>query len=289
MTQAGTTKPWWRQPRLVPLAVLGALVVVAFVAFLLLLFHGVVATAVAAVRTGSAGEPNPTDPWALGITLSFSVGSAAALSLANRAERSRRREVARWADAHGWSTDVKRSTLSGRWDSPPFGRAAGQVVRDALRRSDGRGTVFSFTYRSRHVVMTERAMLGPGLRLTPEGPGERIAQVLGGQDITVEWAAFNDRWRIESSQPRYAHAVLHQRMMERLMEPDAEGVSVLVEGPDVVVHAPGRADLGRVEASARLVLDLAALLPRFVVDDHPPVAVGTRREAKSLRAVRWRG
>jgi hypothetical protein len=78
-------------------------------------------------------------------------------------------------------------------------------------------------------------------------------------------------------------------MMERLMEPDAEGVSVLVEGPDVVVHAPGRADLGRVEALARLVLDLAALLPRFVVDDHPPVAVGTRREAKSLRAVRWRG
>lgn len=256
------------------------LMVAAFAGLCVLLAHTASAVLVALVRGTSIADPDPADPWAIAVTATACavVGVAGAASWA--AARRRRRQVAQWAEAHGWDTDVARSVLVGRWSSPPFRRLRGRA-RDAVRR----GPVVSFTYgagtRARHVVMVSRAMRGPAVSLMPEAPGDRAAKALGGQDLTVEWAAFNDRWRIESDEPRHAHAVLHPRMMERLMRPDTVGLGVLVEGADVAVHAAGPTELDRIEPMAALVVDLAGLLPAFVVEDNPPLGKdATRRTAR---------
>ncbi len=141
------------------------------------------------------------------------------------------------------------------------------------------------------MVMTTRPMsLGSAVRLTPEGRRTRAAEALGGQDVAVEWSELNDRWRVECESSRSAYAVLHQRMMERLMASDTAGTAVLMENADVVVHVPGPTELDRIEPMARLVLAIAALLPRFVVQDNPPLLPGaTRRAVMALRAERRRG
>jgi hypothetical protein len=266
-------------------------ILVAFVGFLLFLLYSGVYFVVRSARGLPLDDARPVDPWAITLTAAVCAASVLALWLTTRARRRRQLEVRRWAVAHGWDPDVPASTLVGRWDSAPFDRMAGTAT-DAMRRADGSATVTSFTYdalHDRHVVMTTRSMLGPMVSLTGEGPASRAAEALRSPDIVVEWVAFNDRWRITSDDPKFAHAVLGPRMMERLMALDAEGMSVLVEGADVVVHAPGRTDFGRIEAMARLVLDIAALLPGFVVQDNPPPPQGlTRREVRNLRAERRR-
>ena len=180
----------------------------------------------------------------------------------------RRREVRAWAEAHGWSIDGRPGVFEHRWASFPFGGPRGRVL-NLIYRSDERGTVHSLTYVAdsvpRHVVASELPLDGPSVRLAP-----RAALRTTEPGIALEWAAFNERWHVESDRPRYAHAVLHPRMMERLVEPDADGLSVLFEGSDVVVHAPGRTALSRIEPMADLVLDLAALVPAFVGLDNPP-------------------
>ncbi len=52
-----------------------------------------------------------------------------------------------------------------------------------------------------------------------------------GRSQRFEWEEFNDRFRIESSNERVAHAVLHQRQMEYLME---------VGAPDFAIGGDGR-------------------------------------------------
>ncbi|GAA3799420.1 hypothetical protein [Cellulomonas soli] len=255
-----------------------------------LMAHAGISVGVAAVRGVPLDEPELADPWAIATTAVLCATLVLAGVLSARRDRRRRRQVERWAAERGWRTDVARTVLVGRWEAPPFGRGGG-VATDAVERDDERGRIRSFTYnglRRRHVVMVERAMRGPGLVLTPERGAQRLARRLGGQDVTVEWEDFNARWRIQAGRARFAHAVLHPQVMERLSRPDTDGLSVLVEGADVAVHVPGRTDLGRIESLAQVALDLAELLPAFVVDDHPPLPAGlTRREVQALDSERW--
>ncbi|WP_448630502.1 hypothetical protein [Cellulomonas soli] len=269
---------------------LAAVLLVGSLVPFVLLAHAGVAVAVAAVRGRPLDAPDLADPWAVATTAVLGAALSVAVVLSARRDRRRRREVERWAVEHGWHTDVACSVLANRWEAPPVGRGGG-VATDALERDDERGRVRSFTYsglRRRHIVMVERAMRGPGLVLTPERGAQRLARRLGGQDVAVEWEDFNARWRVRTGRVRFAHAVLHPRVMERLSRPDTDGLSVLVEGADVAVHAPGPTDLARVESMTRVALDLAELLPTFVVDDHPPLPVGlTRREVQARAAELW--
>lgn len=197
-----------------------------------------------------------------------------------------------WAQAHGWSTDTDVDAFEERWSSPHFGTTRSQVC-NLVSRSDQRGMVWSLTYVSddvpRHVVLAETSPHAHWLRLTPERLVDRAAGASAPRDLDTEWGAFNDHWRVESDDPRFAYAVLQPRMMERLMAPDTRETSVLFERGDIVVHTPGRTVLERIEPMANLVLDLAALLPGFVVQDNPPLPQGTtRREVMALRADRRR-
>lgn len=204
-----------------------------------------------------------------------------------------RRVVRRWAESHGWSTGAVPEQFEDRWGSPPFGRTRSRVL-DLLSRADPHGTVFSMTYViddvPRHVVTTARPYDGSPVRLILRTLARAAVAAVGAvasQEVSTEWADFNERWSIASAEPRHALAIVHPRMMERLMLVDDPHLEVLFEGGDVVAHTPGRTDLGRVPPMAELVTDLAELVPAYLLQDAQALPGGaTRRQLRHLRRVR---
>lgn len=199
--------------------------------------------------------------------------------------RSRRRdqEVTRWASTHGWRRD-------GRLRGPVIGGS--EVLLRAVRgvpitscatvyESDWRRGLD--TTRFRHVVMTSLPAALPVLTITPTGGVRRApAGPDDGPARPLEWAEFNDSWNVQCEDPQFAHAFCHPRLMERLMAEDASGMSVLVAGPDIAVHAPGRTDLDALDVRVALLADLVELVPRFLVEDHAAPQPQGRRPAPTI-------
>lgn len=179
----------------------------------------------------------------------------------------RRGAAAQWADEHGWHYDpdvvVPRSG------------------RDVLRTVLGGVAVTSYTTTAapdltsdvavapRHAVLATVPADFPWLVVLPEALTRRPGAAPFAPDIQFESAEFNARWRVHCADATFAHAFCHPRVMERLMRADAAGVSVLVEGRDIVVHAPGPTALDAVEARAALGADLARLVPPYLVARYP--------------------
>ncbi|WP_182112812.1 MULTISPECIES: hypothetical protein [unclassified Actinotalea] len=200
---------------------------------------------------------------------------------------SHRRRVARaWAASHGWRfVDLDRS-LARRWNGPPFGVGYGRNATEAMTTTVAGRPVTSFTYeyttgggKTRHVAQHHVVALAlpvalPDLQLTPDGVGAAVARGLGGQDIDVESEAFNQRWRVQAADPKAAHDLVHPRLMERLLAPDARGMSIRVEGDHLLSWAPGAQDVTHIDRYVAVLSAVADHVPRFVWLDHgydPPI------------------
>lgn len=219
-------------------------------------------------------------------------GVAALVEVGRRRRRERRALFTAWAAAHGWEYDEHSAVLVGRWTAWPF-RGANRTATDVLRGVVDGCPVASFTHggslspRVRragasglHVVMTTLPTAFPSLTITPEDGYSRTAVAVGVRDIQLESAEFNARWRVVSADPRFAHAVLQPHLMARLLEPDVEGMSVLVEDRDIALFAPGRTRPADVEPRAALLAELVRMVPRYLPDDHP-ARVRTRRDRRA--------
>lgn len=193
--------------------------------------------------------------------------------------RERRSAAVRgWVTPRGWHYD-RTST------------AVARIGRDVLRRELDGVEVLSYETiaapdllseapaSSRHAVAARVAAHLPTLVIVPEGTVRATRSARLGPDVQFESAAFNDRWRVHCADAQFAHAFCHPRVMERLMRDDARGVSVLVDGRDVVVHAAGRQVLENLDGRASLAADLALLVPPYVVEQHP---LPTRRPRRRV-------
>lgn len=241
---------------------------------------------------GAVGEDvDALDPVVLVLTAALVVTTLGGAVLGTRAHRRRtaqhRARMQGWADTHGWDHAARSTVLSSRWDAPGL-RGTGAVT-DVLTRSGPPGDVVSLTIRTgaqgrrRHAVLTTGARLLPTVSLTPLTPWDRVVRALGRQQVVVESHEHNERWRMRGADPRLTHEVLHPRLLERLARDHVPGLCLLVLEGDVVVHAPGPTDLAAVEPLADLVLDVAALLPRYLPQDFPPFAPDVpRRERRRL-------
>lgn len=195
-------------------------------------------------------------------------------------QRQREKKVRAWAAQVGWTYVGRNSALVGRWRGEPFGvgsgRAASEVVTGTWAGRPATSFAYEYTTGSGknrsthyfHVVALALPTYLPTLELTPDGAGAKIAKAFGGQDLQLELDAFNERWRVEAHDPRFAHSVLHPRLMERLMAADTWGMRIRIEGTDILCWADGRP---RLEAVARRLQVLNAVVdhvPRFVWLDH---------------------
>ncbi len=204
----------------------------------------------------------------------------------------RSKRIKAWAAASGWTYVGRDHSLVDRWQGEPFGKGDSRATSDVLvGRWAGRPAV-SFTYSFRtgtddhettstyHVIALPLPAYLPTLELTPEGFGTRLASMLGRQDIQFESEEFNRAWRVESPDPKFAHDVVHPRLMERLMRADARGVCLRISGTDVLTWTEGDTDLERIAGRLGLMTAVIDSVPRYVWQDHgydpgpPPVRPG---------------
>lgn len=197
-------------------------------------------------------------------------------------QRHRRERLVTWAQAAGWSYTAHDPGLglatlqAGR----PFGQGDARTVSEVLTGSyDGRAAV-SFTYgwstgsgserreHRRHVVGVALPAYLPVLEVTAQGVGARVATAFGARDLDVESAEFNAAYRVDAPDARTGHAILHPRLIERLLRPDARGIDWRIEGTWLLSWAPGTTDTARIAPRLGVLSAVVRGVPRHVWLDH---------------------
>lgn len=189
----------------------------------------------------------------------------------------KRREAARaFAAAHGWTFTVQVPALTQRWRSSPFQRGHSRRARNVITgRFEGMPFVsFEYQYTTgsgknqsthyHHVVSLSLPARLPWLRLSPDGAGASVAKFFGGQDIRFESKAFNDAWRVEGGDQRFAYDFVHPRMMDRLMAPDTIGRTICVEGSDIFLAVNGRQVLEAIHSYVNMLYGIYDQIPRHL-------------------------
>ncbi|SDD66773.1 hypothetical protein SAMN05216410_3677 [Sanguibacter gelidistatuariae] len=184
--------------------------------------------------------------------------------------RRRTRAISLWAHEHGWRVDsVHMPTLRSATEVL-FGVVDGISVTSCTTTYSPDWHRGLDTTRFRHVLMSSLDANFPvltmvptgGVRRPPSGPDD-------GPDLRFESALFDAGWQVRCVDARFAHDFCHPRTMERLMRPDVAGMSLLVTGGDIAVHAPGATTLAAIESRSAVLADLVRLVPPYLVADHP--------------------
>lgn len=185
-----------------------------------------------------------------------------------------------WAASVGWRYVGTDPGLADRWHGTPFGighsRRVSQLMVGPFRERPAMSFAYRYTTGSGknqstytfHVISMALPAFLPNLQLTHEGVGARIAKAFGSQDIEFESDDFNRAWRVQAGVERFAHDVLHPRAMERLLRPDARGMSIRIEGTDVICWTSGGANVGVIGARLEVLTALVDAIPRYVWLDH---------------------
>lgn len=107
--------------------------------------------------------------------------------------------------------------------------------------------------------------------IVPEDFLARFAKFLGGKDIDFESADFNAVWRIKAGDAKYAHDIVHPRMMERLLRSDAQGMAIRIEGSAVYSWAADRHGPDDLARRLGVLTAVARLIPDFVYQEFKEV------------------
>lgn len=214
----------------------------------------------------------------------------------------RQKALVAWAQSAGWSYQASDPTLVYRWVGQPFNeggrnRRVREVLSGSVTGADGPHRITSFTYsytkdsgsssngsRSsttyhHHVMVTPLPVALPTLELTHDGLGARLAKMVGGQDIQFESEEFNQAWRVQAHELKFAHDVVRPLLMERLMRADARSVSFRIEGDTLLIWDDGRTNLDRIGPYSFMMAAVVESIPRFVWQDHgydPPITSNAR-------------
>jgi hypothetical protein len=195
-------------------------------------------------------------------------------------QRRRQQAFAAWAAQRGWQYAASDTALTSLWSGQPFGVGRSRRATEVLTGTFEGMPVTSFTYRwttgerqreqtdTRHVVAVWLPAFLPTLEITPDGLGAKLAKAVGGQDLRFESEEFNRTWRVECRLPKFASDVVHPRLMERLLEPDARGESMRIEGTAILTWAYGATDLDTLPYRIGLLLSVVRTIPRHVWLEH---------------------
>jgi len=201
----------------------------------------------------------------------------------------------RWATLHGWERHGPDPALTRRWRGAPFGEGRSRRATEVLTGPYEGRSALSFTYswttgsgkesttHTAHVVALLLDASFPTLQLTPEGLGARLAKAFGGQDVQLESEDFNRAWRVEASDLRFAHDVLHPRTMHRLLAPDFARRSLRIEGDAILAWTGGRTVPDNIHPLLARLAVVVDAVPDFVWLDRGalPPRRGPRRPGRA--------
>jgi hypothetical protein len=120
----------------------------------------------------------------------------------------------------------------------------------------------------------------PTIDIVPDDSLAKLTKVLGGMDVDFESSTFNKMWRVKAGNLKYAHDIVHPRMMERLLQYDAEGLALRIEGRAVLcwqADPRGPEDLAR---RLSIVTAVAKLIPSFVLREFEYIYKKQEEEAR---------
>ncbi len=192
----------------------------------------------------------------------------------------RGRQLKAWAAASGWTVVGSDPSLVDRWRGAPFGVGRSRRATEVMvgRWGDRPAVSFTYTYvtgsgksqttHRYHVLALPLPAWLPDLELTPDGFGSKLLTMLGAGDIQFESEDFNRAWRVAAANPKLAHDVVHPRLMERLMAPDAVGSRLHIAGTDIVSWAAGHTSTDRIPGRLALMQAVIDSVPRYVWQDH---------------------
>ncbi|ADG75858.1 hypothetical protein Cfla_2975 [Cellulomonas flavigena DSM 20109] len=202
------------------------------------------------------------------------------VKVANHVQDRRHQRLADWGRLNGWHYERYDSSLLRLQSGTPFDAGDAHSASEVLDRPwQGRHAV-SFTYtwvvgsgknrqtKHAHVVALHLPARLPRLEVTPEGLGAAVIKLVGGKDLQLELEEFNREYRVSSADERTAHAVLHPRLMERLLREDSRGLPWRLEGRWLLTWDRGRTDVDRIAARLMLLGAIADAVPRHVWQDH---------------------
>jgi len=209
----------------------------------------------------------PTDVL---IPVLFAVLGLAFLSLIGwagaRSSRRTREQAQQLADALGLALDPVQPVLGLFWPNP---RGAGTMREKHVE-------FFNYTTgfgRSRTtwsaLTATPRADGGLTFRLRKQGLGTKVMELFGAKEITVNDAAFDAAWFVQTNQPDYFRAALVGEIRDRFMAALRAGATGSFQLENGVVKYAEQGTFGddrrrqRYELIAPLLCDLADVAEVF--------------------------
>jgi hypothetical protein len=208
------------------------------------------------------------------------IGVVGLLVLSVWLQRKRHERFQQWAAATGWTYQESDRSLVDLSRDQPFGVGHTKTAKEVLRGTHATMPALSFTYgwvtgsgksatsHTAHVVALGLPAFLPTVEVTPEGLGAELAKLVGARDLQLESEAFNQAYRVAADDERVGHAILHPRMMERLLRADALGNPWRIEGTQILSWESGSTDLDRLASRLDLLAAVVRAIPRHVWQDH---------------------
>ena len=199
--------------------------------------------------------------------------------LAYMMQKKRQEAFQQWALRNHWTFEGSDPSLVHLSDAQPFGQGRNKRATEVLRGAfDGHQAV-SFTYawttgdekdktsHTAHVVALALPAYLPTVEVTRDGFGAKLDKLFGGQDIQFESEAFNKEFRVTASDPQVGHAIVHPRLMERLLR-DGSVTPWRIEGTWIISWEPGSSALENLATRLGLLSAVVRSIPRHVWLDH---------------------
>lgn len=195
-------------------------------------------------------------------------------------QKKRHERFAAWALRNGWTYARADHSLVEISRGQPFGQGSARRATEVLRGTFDGSTALSFSYQwttgsgknrsthHAHIVALALPTYLPTVEVTPEGLGARLAKLVGAQDVQFESEAFNRAYRVAATDQRTGHAILHPRLMERLLRSDSVGSAWRIGGTWILSWEPGTTDLDRLASRLGLLSAVVRSIPRHVWQDH---------------------
>lgn len=202
---------------------------------------------------------------------------AVVVFFAHRAAQRRKRRWALWAQAREWRFIERWPEMVRAFRGGPFGRGSSREASVGFEGTFDGLPVAGFHYnystgsgKNRtthfyHVLLVRIPRAGfPELTLSKENWATRTFN----NDIEFEDAEFNHEWNVNAPSPRFAHDVVHPRMIEFLKSgavPPFE--RIWFERDAILLSRSGHIDTPHVDTYLRLLTRMASLLPRFLLEE----------------------
>ena len=195
-------------------------------------------------------------------------------------QKKRHERFGAWALANGWTYAESEPGLTSMSSGQPFGSGRARRATEVLRGTFESRPVVSFSYawttgsgknrttHHAHVVALSLPAYLPTVEVTPEGLGAKLAKLVGVQDIQFESDDFNRAYRVAAGDERTGHAIVHPRLMERLLRADAFDSAWRIDGTSILSWETGTTDLDRLASRLGLLAAVVDSIPRHVWLDH---------------------